>query len=136
MRQRGRKSELKMMPLTTIVGEQPRLQPPPHLTKRQRTEFTEIVNAASANHFVKSDVPLIASLARVNLLVRDTKGDFATYEKAVRLQVLLSRSLRLTVQSRSDPKTVSRHAPIQYPRPWEDWDQETQDSNEPARRTS
>jgi hypothetical protein len=122
MRQRGRKGELKML-CGSAIGEQPRLQPPPYLTKRQRTEFTEIVDAASANHFVASDVPLIASLAQVNLLVRElARGkDFATYEKAIRMQVLLARSLRLTVQSRSDPKTIGRNVPPQYPRPWEDW---------------
>src|SRR3974390_3224980 len=113
MRQRGRKTELKL-PLTAIVGEKPRLQPPAYLTKRQATEFTEIVDAAAANHFAKSDVPIVASLARVNLLLRGlSKGgkDFATYEKTIRLQVLLARSLRLTVQSRADRKTIGRNIP-------------------------
>lgn len=118
------------MALTSIVGGQPRLDPPAYLTKRARTEFTEIVEAAAANHFVASDVKLIASLAQVNLLVRElARGkDFATYEKAIRMQVLLSRSLRLTVQSRSDPKTIGRNVPTQMPHPWEDWGERKRDA--------
>ena len=119
--QRGRKSA-EHLRLTAVDLEQPKLQPPPYLTKRQRTEFSEIVDTAAANHFVASDVKLIASLAQVNLLVRElARGkDFASYEKAVRMQVLLARSLRLTVQSRSDPKTVGRNVPPQLRHPWED----------------
>jgi hypothetical protein len=121
MRQRGRKGAAHLE-LAAIVRPQPKLQPPAYLTKRQRTEFAEIIDTTSASHFAASDVPLIASMARVNLLVRElARGkDFASYEKAIRMQVLLARSLRLTVQSRTDPKTVGRNVSPPMPPPWED----------------
>lgn len=44
----------------------------------------------------------------------------ADNKKAVRVQAMLARSLRLTPQSRLDPKTVARRQPEHTgPAPWE-----------------
>jgi len=37
----------------------------------------------------------------------------------VRLQISLATKLRITPQSRYDPKTIARHQPHDGPAPWE-----------------
>ncbi|WP_454621313.1 hypothetical protein [Bradyrhizobium cenepequi] len=51
------------------------------------------------------------------------RGD---WREAVKLQVMLARSLRLTVQSRIDPKTLTRRMPesIDGPLPWQGYETE------------
>ena len=57
--------------LSIVRDDAPRrLQPPTFLSKAARLEFIEIVNAASVQHFVDSDRPLVASLAQANIMVR------------------------------------------------------------------
>jgi hypothetical protein len=112
MRQRGRKSGAALVALPNSVdGSPPRLKPPADLLDVERALFRQLVNAASAHHFVSTDEPLLISFVQATLLVRSlanqpTKID--AWEKAVRTQTLLARSLRLTPQSRMDPKTLAR----------------------------
>ena len=89
------------------VGGQPlRLQPPDHLGKAARLAFIEIVNSVAPEHFHLSDRELIASLAQATVQVRRSLSkDPALWERAVRVQMALARSLRLTPQARARRRT-------------------------------
>jgi hypothetical protein len=112
MRQRGRKSGAALVALPNNVDGSPsRLEPPADLLDDERALFLRLINAASAHHFAATDEPILTSFVQCTLLVRSlankpTKID--AWEKAVRAQTLLARSLRLTPQSRMDPKTLAR----------------------------
>lgn len=128
MRQRGRKSQASY-DVPTVSGASPRLDPPSWLTKDERVLFVEIVRACSPSHFVRSDLPLLISFVQTTLLARKAARDpegIGAWEKAVRSQCQLARALRLTVQSRADPKTIGRRMPEQrqsaYDTGWEDLD--------------
>src|SRR5512132_1795584 len=100
MLQRGRKPAT-VLTLPRVDGAHPQLQPPKYLSKPERLVFSEI--AAAARHFVASDAPMIAALAQASLIARRAARDASklqTWERAVRVQMALSRALRLTPQSR------------------------------------
>src|SRR5512132_3613574 len=104
MLQRGRKSA-NVLTLPHVDGARPRLQPPKYLSKSERLVFTEI--AAAARHFVASDAPMIAALAQASVIARRAArdpGKLQTWERAVRVQMALSRALRLTPQSRKSAR--------------------------------
>jgi plasmid stabilization system protein ParE len=74
-------------------------------------------------------LPLLISFVQTTLLARKAARDpegIGAWEKAVRSQCQLARALRLTVQSRADPKTIGRRMPEQrqsaYDTGWEDLD--------------
>ena len=121
MRQRGRKAaELAILP--AVDGKPPRLRPPPHLNDDERSLFDELVGACDSRHFVESDLPLLASYVQATLIARDAAhapSKVLLWEKAVRMQATLATRLRLSPQSRIDPKTVGRRQEFQGPRPWE-----------------
>jgi hypothetical protein len=55
-------------------------------------------------------------------LIGESEGAFKAYIEATRLQMSLATKLRLTPQSRTDPKTIGRHAsPMErdWRLPWE-----------------
>ena len=111
MLQRGRRSA-EQLALRVIDNPRPSLEPPRGLTKAERSTFTEL--ALTARHLGPSDAPLLASLVQAITLVRKTARDpsrFEAWEKATRVQAMLSRSLRLTPQARTDAKTVGRQQP-------------------------
>jgi hypothetical protein len=86
------------------------------------TLFDELVNACSARHFVESDLSLLSRFVTATIIARDTAHDpnkIAMWERAVRMQATLVTRLRLSPQSRADPKTVGRHSERTRPLPWE-----------------
>ncbi len=105
MRQRGRKPSVTVVALNA-TGEAPRLTPPAFLTACERLVFSEIVNNCTVQHFVKSDIPLLASFARATVLAQTAKG--LEWERAVKIQAMLATRLRLAPQARLDPKTLGR----------------------------
>ena len=109
--------------VVAVNGKPNRLAPPPHLSKAERALFLETVGAVDPRHFVEGDLPLLCSYVQATLIARKASRDaskIALWEKAVRAQVALARSLRLTVQSRADAKTVGRRQPSRSgPAPWE-----------------
>ena len=122
MRQRGRKSAALVTTLPAVDGEPPRLKPPPHLNDDERSLFDELVGACDPRHFVESDLPLLASYVQATLIARDAAhapSKIVLWEKAVRMQATLATRLRLSPQSRIDPKTVGRRQEFQGPLPWE-----------------
>jgi hypothetical protein len=128
MIQRGRKSA-QHFSAPAVDGDPPRLQPPAHLDDRERSLFVELVEACGPRHFVASDVPLVVSYVQATLLSRqavktaaEKPAMLALWEKSTRMQATLATRLRLSPQSRLDPKTVGRERPSLYRRPWEDRD--------------
>jgi hypothetical protein len=126
MKQRGRKSAAGLAALS--IDAQPlRLDPPDNLSDTERSLFVKVLDACSPGHFVTSDVPLLVSFVQTTLIARSAATSaandlqaLAVWEKAVRLQAMLATRLRLSPQSRLDPKTVARRQLSPLPRPWED----------------
>src|SRR5262245_52237933 len=125
MRHRGRRSADDLA-TPSVNGEPPRLDPPSGLTDNERLLFVEIVEACPAQHFVASDVHLLVSFVQSTLLSRRAVTEaakdpaaLALWEKATRMQATLATRLRLAPQSRLDPKTLARHQPSPFPKPWD-----------------
>jgi hypothetical protein len=119
MRQRGRKSSADLSTLPVIDVALMRLAPPRYLNKTERAVFTEL---AATGHFVPTDAALLASLAQATVMARNAARDpekSAVWERAVKMQAMLSTKLRLTPQARTDPKVVGRQQQRNYPAPWE-----------------
>jgi hypothetical protein len=88
--------------------------------KGERLQFIEL--AANAGHLKPVDVPLLAALAQTILLARKLARDpakVAEWDRALRSQLALTRSLRLSPQSRIDSRAAGRHDPPEGPAPWE-----------------
>jgi hypothetical protein len=108
MRQRGRQpaAAADVVAFPRVDGLPSRLNPPPTLRKDERAIFVQVVGACDPRHFSEADLPLLVSLAQATARAhRTARGpDKAVWEKAVRLQMALARSLRITPQARMDPK--------------------------------
>jgi hypothetical protein len=116
-----------------VDGEPSRLEPPASLSESERTIFIDLVNACDAKHFRQSDLPLLvryveaaalsdqaAQELRQGAVVNGKVSPWLTVqEKSVRTMVALSMRLRLSPQSRIDPKTLGRHEPYSGPKVWE-----------------
>lgn len=127
MRQRGRKSAEQLATLS-VNGDPPRLNPPADLADDERSLFVEIVKACGPRHFVQSDLPLLVTYVQATLLSRRAVANvgkdaaaLALWEKTTRMQATLATRLRLSPQSRTDPKTLGRQQAAQRvgPAPWE-----------------
>ncbi len=93
--------------------------------------FTAIVAGCDANHFRQTDLPLLSRYCEAAILaeqaalgngaVLDGKPSpwIVIQEKCVRAMVSLSMRLRLSPQSRIDPKTLGRQQPYPGRKPWE-----------------
>jgi hypothetical protein len=91
------------------------------------------MSGCDSNHFRQTDVPLLARYCEAAVLaekaalelrsgaVADGKPSpwIVVQEKSVRAMVALSMRLRLSPQSRTDPKTLARQQQYSGPRPWE-----------------
>jgi phage terminase small subunit len=132
MRQRGRKSA-EALTAIALDGESPLPAPPASLSEPEREMFATIVAGCDAGHFRQTDLPLLsryceaavlaerAALELRNGAVVDGKPSpwIVIQEKCVRAMVSLSMRLRLSPQSRIDPKTLGRQQPHPGPRPWD-----------------
>jgi len=119
--QRGRKSSAATLAAPNVTGRPSPLTPPASLNDDERALFCELVGACATEHFRKSDLPLLTSFVQATLIARDAAHDpdkATLWEKAVRMQATLATRLRLSPQSRTDPKVVAREGPrLRYP--WE-----------------
>ncbi|MBR0714054.1 hypothetical protein [Bradyrhizobium liaoningense] len=95
--------------------------------------FVELIESTDERHFVKSDLPTLTCYVEVVALAQSLahkSKQRAEWREAVKLQMALARSLRLTVQSRTDPKTIGRRMPdVILERPWEDDDMSPRHDN-------
>ena len=131
MRQRGRKSAAALS-VIAVDGEPNRLLPPASLGDVERTVFVDLVTACDPKHFRPSDLPLLCRYCETAVLAEQAalelrrgavvagkpSPSITIQEKAVRAMVALSMRLRLSPQSRIDPKTLGRQQ-HQGPLPWE-----------------
>jgi phage terminase small subunit len=132
MRQRGRKSA-EALSAIAVDGQSPLPAPPASLSEPEREMFATIVAGCDAGHFRQTDLPLLsryceaavlaeqAALELRNGAVVDGKPSpwIVIQEKCVRAMVSLSMRLRLSPQSRLDPKTLARQLPHSGPHPWD-----------------
>lgn len=125
MAKRGRKSIDAMM-IPNVQGAPSRITAPSTLRPNEKKLFNEIVRACAPNHFRVSDTYMLSSFVTATLLSRSTANkpkQFAIFEKSTRLQAALATKLRLTPQTRLDPKGVHRDGAGQSnntPKPWDD----------------
>lgn len=122
MRQRGRRSAAATLIASHVNGTPSRLTAPTSLTTDERSAFTELVECCAPEHFRESDTPLLISYVQATVIARGAAHDpkrAALWERAVRMQAMLATRLRLSPQSRSDPKTVARQQVPQGPWPWD-----------------
>ncbi len=122
MQTRGRKS-LASLTTLKVDGSASRLLPPASITNEEQALFSELVEACDASHFRDSDIPLLVSYIQSTLISRCAAHDpdkITIWEKATRMQATLATRLRLSPQSRADPKTVGRQQPFVGRKPWED----------------
>jgi hypothetical protein len=124
MLQRGRKSAANLAS-PSIIAKSPRLTAPSSLTTEERRLFSELIGACDSNHFRRSDLPLLVSYVQATLNAQTTAHDpkmASQWERSVRMQCTLATRLRLSPQSRIDPKTLGRqdrnNPRLRYP--WED----------------
>lgn len=115
--QRGRKSKSAIESLTSPDAIPRMIKPPAHLSEAESKLFREIISMVPASHFLPSDVPLLASYCSATILSRKAlrmiERDAAfvpIWERSVRVQASLATRLRLSPQSRLDPKTLGRAA--------------------------
>jgi phage terminase small subunit len=114
-----------------VDGKPSRLKPPAHLGAAERKAFVELVASCDARHFKPSDMPLLCRYVEADVLAEMAAKELrrgtvvggkvnpwlVVQEKCVRALVALSMRLRLSPQSRLDPKTIARRpgaAPSAY----------------------
>jgi hypothetical protein len=89
------------------------------LSDAEARVFTETAAAVRPGHFVPNDAATLACYAQCVVKARAAAvDDPELWERLVRLQMALARSLRLTVQSRVDPRSLTRHPPPLTRPPW------------------
>jgi len=132
MRQRGKKSRAGLA-IVNVNGKPPRPEPPSSLPEAERAVFVDLVAASDPEHFRLSDLPLLVRYVesivlgdRAALELRKgavVKGRvspwLAIQREAIKAMVALSIRLRLSPQSRIDPKTLGRQQLRAGPAPWE-----------------
>jgi hypothetical protein len=113
-----RKSSAALSVVSIDVARVPP-RPPESLDETERETFVEL--ASHATHLKPADVPLLASLAQAIVLSRRLARDparVAEWERATRTQMALTRSLRMSPQSRIDARAAGRHDEPSGPNPW------------------
>jgi hypothetical protein len=132
MRQRGRKSA-EALAVPSVNGKGPRLEPPASLSEAERSVFIGLVTACDPDHFRASDLPLLVrytesivlgdqaalELRKGAVVKGKTSPWLAIQREAIKAMVALSIRLRLSPQSRIDPKTLGRQQLRRGPAPWE-----------------
>lgn len=133
MGSRGRKSTAELS-VIAVDGKPSRLEPPASLSEAERTIFTALVASCDPRHFQASDLPLLVRYCEActlgDLAATELRRDGAVVkgkaspwiviqEKSVRAMVALSMRLRLSPQSRTDPKTIGRQQTPIGRKPWE-----------------
>ena len=104
-----RKSAAELSVLSSAAtATRPRLTPPSSLSTDERLEFIAI--ADDNRHLRRTDVAMLAAYVvaatKVQKLARSK--DVGPWERATKVMMALARSLRLTQQSCTDPKTLTR----------------------------
>lgn len=116
-----------------VDGAPELLKPPSYLGTAERRCFAALVESCGPAHFRRSDLPLLARFCEADCLAqlaaKHLKKEGAVVEgrpsawisvqeKAIRAMVALAGRLRLSPQSRIDPKTVGRQTERPAVPPW------------------
>ncbi|MGA8436530.1 MAG: hypothetical protein WB713_17460 [Methyloceanibacter sp.] len=121
-KKRGRKSSEELSLIHLATARKP-IEPPATLKAPEARIFREVVASCAVNHFRKADITAFATATHLSRFYADQIGEtetaFKNWEAAVRLQISLATKLRITPQSRYDPKTIARNEPSDGPAPWE-----------------
>ncbi len=110
--------------LSVVALRVPRLRPPDDLTEAQAAIWRTVVESLPAEHFRRVDSHLLRSFVEVTARLREAEqslrlgvvhGDainpsLGVYERAVRLQMALARSLRIATSSRVDKVSAGANA--------------------------
>jgi hypothetical protein len=85
-----------------------RLNPPPILNDDERQLF--VMLAAENTHLRRSDNPILAAYCMTATKVQELSrsDDVTSWEKALKMLVVLARTMRISQQSMRDPITVAR----------------------------
>ena len=120
MLQRGRKSAANLAALG-LNGSPPRLTAPAGLLSEECALFDSVTSSLDPKHLRESDLPMLVAYVQASLLSRRLArtDKVAEWEKATRLMATLATKLRLTPQSRVDPKALARQEPSLLRKPWE-----------------
>lgn len=128
----GKPSEAdRLLNVVKLATVRETIEAPADLQPVARTIFRQYVRSVRADHFRKSDIHLLASLAQVTHLVRHNaremaEGDqfsraaaYTRFMECIKVQAQLATKLRLTPQSRANSATAERttRVPLQ-PEPW------------------
>jgi hypothetical protein len=122
--QRGRKSQAHLAIVAPIPTGRP--QPPPDLTEEQAEVWRSTAAALPHDWFPRETLPILAQYCRhvcrarwlakwldknaPGMTVAELDKGLAMSERESRAVLAHARSLRLTLQSRTDPKTAGRHS--------------------------
>ena len=129
---RGRTSAAELS-IIGVDGQSARPSPPAALSEPERELFSSIVDGCDAEHFRQTDLPLLSRYCEAAVLAEQAALELRNgavlngkpspwiviQEKCVRAMVSLSMRLRLSPQSRLDPKTLARQLPHSGPQPWD-----------------
>ena len=129
---RGRISAAELS-VIGVDGQLARPLPPAALSEPERELFSSIVGGCDAEHFRQTDLPLLSRYCEAAVLAEQAALELRNgavvngksspwiviQEKCVRAMVSLSMRLRLSPQSRLDPKTLARQLPHSGPQPWD-----------------
>ena len=117
MLQRGRKS------VFVDDGTVP-VKAPCGLNRAEKKLFDDMIASVDRRHFVKSDTPLLVSYVQATIIACQAARSplqIGLFERAVKVQVMLARSLRLSPRTRIDGRKTGRlQAPLAGPAPWEE----------------
>ena len=129
---RGRTSAAELS-VIGVDGQSARPSPPATLSVQERELFSSIVGGCDVEHFRQTDLPLLSRYCEAAVLAEQAALELRNgavvngksspwiviQEKCVRAMVSLSMRLRLSPQSRIDPKTLARQLPHSGPQPWD-----------------
>src|SRR5262245_66261529 len=109
---RKSRAELAIVP---IRAHHRRISPPAGMSPEETALFKEIVEAAPAMHFTQSDGTLLRAYVQGCLLLEKafeaaqaSPSMLPDWERCARVVASLATKLRLSVQSRVDPKSLTR----------------------------
>jgi hypothetical protein len=117
----GRKNRFANIRPLSATDERTALSPVIRLSQLERSIFNLTVTRNP--HLRPADVVMVTTYARAaaRVLKADKFTDDALLEKRTRTMVLLGRSLRLTPQSMTDPKTAGRSRRDAQPSPLDEY---------------
>src|SRR5262249_24556472 len=109
-----RKSRTELALIPHLRDHHRRISPPVGMSPEETALFKEIVEAAPAMHFCQSDAPLLRSYCQAVILsslayeaAMESPNAIKDWQLCTKTVAMLATKLRLTVQARVDPKSLT-----------------------------